>query len=473
MKFSQKFGIEKTDEDDWFDPVLRLDTPLFLDPFLLYKQEFGPFVGSHAEIIEFFDSVFKLIAKSKGNNDTISWKKARNCLIFPEMDELCLGYSSGSTRGAGSGLGFSRSIAQALWEAVEAGLEDIEHFEEVGILREGIGPDRISDMTANIIAHRLVKYTEEVCKSHGIVTEEIRFRSGRFDPGGCRWEPISGNLPVNPYSGGPILLVPQRYLNDLPTINADDFWDWSYHNYGDIIRTEFSDDVGRRVSKHAIVEFARRHPDIRRKYLDAVEKRKPQPYDFEADPLGVVQWLKQTAQFFARNPKLLQDFPGADPKKFLDALVDRYRHFIEQKGGWRLLWNEDDSPKRENASQLAFLGIAMEYCRVHNVDLTREAEVGRGPVDFKFSQGLTFRALLEVKKANNSKFWNGVEKQLPAYMVAEEVDIGFFLVIVLSEKDEKRIPELKERVKAINDQVDMDIYYGVVDAQPKDSASKL
>jgi hypothetical protein len=34
MLFSEHYAIKKTDGDDWFDPILFTDTPLFIDPFL-------------------------------------------------------------------------------------------------------------------------------------------------------------------------------------------------------------------------------------------------------------------------------------------------------------------------------------------------------------------------------------------------------------------------------------------------------
>ena len=59
MRFSDQFKIKKTRSDTWFDPVLSIDTPLFIDPFLIYAQETGPFRGSHKFLITFFNSVFR------------------------------------------------------------------------------------------------------------------------------------------------------------------------------------------------------------------------------------------------------------------------------------------------------------------------------------------------------------------------------------------------------------------------------
>ncbi len=66
------------------------------------------------------------------------------------------------------------------------------------------------------------------------------------------------DLPTNPYNGNPILLVPEGFLNDLPTLNAED---WFEANINDDLRTQMNLAVGKRVKKEQIVEFARRHPD--------------------------------------------------------------------------------------------------------------------------------------------------------------------------------------------------------------------
>src|ERR1700722_14839738 len=100
MLFSQHFGITKAADDDWFDPILFTDTPLFIDPFLLFDGETGLFNGSHSEIIQFFNHLFQLIAKSGGNTASPHWMKAKTLLSLGEVYELCLGYSHGDTHGS-------------------------------------------------------------------------------------------------------------------------------------------------------------------------------------------------------------------------------------------------------------------------------------------------------------------------------------------------------------------------------------
>jgi hypothetical protein len=210
MIFSEHFKIKRTEIDDWFDPILFTDTRLFVDPFLIFDNEKAIFVGSHAEIVQFFDYVFQLVAKSQGVRTSRDWERATSLLELHEVRELCIGYSDGGTRGSGSGKGLARQIAGALLTAVRQGVKKLEHFEEVQIFEEGIGADRISDATAGILRHRLAKYTEGIAVRHELPTQEIRYLRSYFDAEKGRWQAAKYKLPLNPYSGDPVLLIPQN-----------------------------------------------------------------------------------------------------------------------------------------------------------------------------------------------------------------------------------------------------------------------
>ncbi|MDE2029199.1 MAG: hypothetical protein KGI97_01405, partial [Alphaproteobacteria bacterium] len=159
---------------------------------------------------------------------------------------------------------------------------------------------------------------------------------------------------------------------------------------------------------------------------------------------------------------------------FVSGVIEDFRNFIENNGGWSLLWNENETPKREEATQLTFLGIALGLCKFNNVDVSKEVNIGRGPVDFKMSSGYTCRALIEVKLAKNTRFWQGLEKQLPKYMQAEGVKQGRFVVVVLNDQDLEKIADIQERVDAIARQTPYQIKAEIIDARQNPlSASKL
>jgi len=474
MKFTDVFNVTLNRKVEWFDPFLNLDTKLFIDPFLIYKDDKGFFKGSHAEVIEFFNTIFKIIAKSGGDRTSSFWKRAESILVFPEAEELCLGYSVSNTKGAGSGKGFAKLIAEALWEAIEAGVDEVSHFEEIGILREGIGADRISDITATLLKHRLVAYTESICKKYNIETKPVNYGKGYFDYKYNRWMPLSANIPINPFNKKPVLLLPRRYLRNLPTINSDDFWDYCCSCENETIRLEFGQDILDKIDKQAIIRFARKHPELRNKYLMNIENEEPAPYDFEKDKKGYFMWYPYSAACCKNNPLQLDIASESDLLTAVYSMIEQYINYIENNNGWKLLWNDNGKPKNEEASQLLLMGIIQNYCKANNIDISREVNIGRGPVDFKISKGYDLRILLELKLAKNSKFWNGVTKQLPKYLEAESVNNGIFMAIALTDNDLKRIKDIESIVLQVKSLTGKNISYKIVDSRRNPlSASKL
>jgi len=337
-------------------------------------------------------------------------------LEFREPKELCLGYTAEGTSGSGSGGKLGKLIAQAISEAIGRGLTNPNHFEELGILQERIGADRISDTTCTILKLKFVEYTQRIARAHGIPLAPHRLYAGAFDAQRQRFESPTVHAPTNPATGGPLLFVPERFLRDLPQLNKDDWWAY-YENQR--LRDDLNYEVMGRVDKRTIVATARAHMDSVRRWADEKETQPAQPYDLERDPKGVVQWEAAAGAFTDANPLTIVapvDSVGFDA--VIETVVEQFRLFVEEQRGWSLLW-DGAKDKPEAAPQLVFYGIARNYCKANNVVIDPETDLGRGPVDFKFSGGYVHRAHLEVKKLHNGKFWNGLDLQLPAYMSSD------------------------------------------------------
>lgn len=474
MLFSKYFKITPSEEDDWFDPVLFSDTRLFIDPFLIYDLPHPFFEGSHDELIQFFSHIFELVAKSIADSKSLNWGRAISLLELGEVDELRLGYAGAGEPGAGSGPGLALAMARGIRAAIKRGVTALEHFEEVQIFQENIGPDRISDATANILRHKIAKYTESVCRRHNIPVVKRRVLKARFNPAEARWQADSFELPTNPYTSKPVLLIPKDFLRPLPTINAEDFWEYCWDGYSDDLRARFGDDISKRVNKKTIIQFAAERPDLREYYVHAKEIEGGEPYDLRTDPEGYYQPYIQGFGWAEKNSPKKQLASGAD---LLDAILELcalFKSYVEDNEGWRLLWNDDGSAKKEIAFQALLSGLAICFCMYKNIDLSKEPNIGRGPVDFKFSVGYMKRVLLEAKLAKNSRFWNGLTKQLPTYMRAERVDFGIFLVSCQREQDWKKISGIRQAAKEVSSEIGKDIRVIAVDtAFDPESASKL
>lgn len=469
--FSDAFGLTVDDDTDWFDPVLEIDTPLFVDPFLIYADETAAWAGSADALAAHFQTGFEILAGHQDNPLSLQYRKTVDIMKFPEQKEFCLGLTSKSTRGSGTGLGLARKIVEGMSIAVERGLADLHHFEELGVLVEKIGRDRISDITCNILKVRFIEYTKQVAHEHGLPVQTVAVPNAGFDELRRRWIALPHDLPVNPTTGQPILLTPKRFLRELPTLNAYDWWD--YVEPG--LRDDLNLDIGTRLPKASIVALARQHPDLVRAWTEARENAQPLPYDVNRDPEGLHDWQRRTANVAADAPLAMAAVDESNLKEFVRSVNEQFTHFVEEQGGWTLLFNDDTKePKREASIQLLYKGVVQSYCRAHSVHLDREVELGRGPVDFIFTSGKR-RVLMEIKKVRNGKFWNGLEDQLVSYMKSGESRYGWFLAVRFSNTptEKTRTAELPARTRKLREDTGYDVHSGLVDARPKLSASKL
>lgn len=256
-------------------------------------------------------------------------------------------------------------------------------------------------------------------------------------------------------------------------LNADDWFDSTLNAD---LRRDLNVHVGQRVPKREIVRLARRHPDRIRRWADDVrEAGDVRGYNFAQDPLGVVRWQDAGKSFAEDNPLDFDVQTADDLSQFIMRLVQLFKLFIEEQRGWKLLWNDDKSEKPEEAAQLALLGMARPYCRAHGVEIDREVDLGRGPVDFKITRGSVARLLIEAKKLHNGDFWNGLESQLPSYLNSDGTRSGWLLALRYRSGgvSKTRPRELAGRVERLNRSLGTSIDVIVVDARPKASASKI
>lgn len=472
MRFSEHFDVERTDRDDWFDPHLTVDAKLFIDPLLLLDAG-GKWTEAHDELIAHFVRCYELVAKSISKT-SVSARAAHRLLTFPEPFELGLGYTAIGTHGSGSGGGYATRMMDGIAVAIAAGLSQPEHIEEVGILNEGIGADRISDSTANVLKARLIAYTQEIAHRHEVPLERHRVRHTRVTLETGRWLDEEVELPTNPTTGRALILVPEFLLNKLPTLNA---YDWFDSHFNEDIRLSLNLPVGKAVSKAEIVSYARKYPERVREWAREQTSREDLvSYDFGADPLGVVQWDQAPSRYAAEHPLPHRVISTHDDLvELVGEIVEQFCRFIESQRGWSLLWNADGTEKPEEAAQLLFLGVAQPYLRYFEVELDREVELGRGPVDFKVSSGTSARLLIEVKKLHNGKFWNGLRYQLPSYLKSDNATHGWFIAVQYRSNGSAtdRLRQLPLEVKQASKAVDKYIRYTSVDAQRPVSASNI
>jgi hypothetical protein len=171
---------------------------------------------------------------------------------------------------------------------------------------------------------------------------------------------------------------------------------------------------------------------------------------------------------------------AADPKQaeligWVDELIARFRWAVEDSDLWRALWDDQlTSPRGEKIVQAIAAQIWLAHCQAADIDISREPNLGCGPVDFKFARGRRLRVLLEVKLLGSTQLRRGALEQLPQYLKTEQIDCGFYVCVGFTDTE---LTEAKRRsvVKACAEaskHTGRTLIPRFVDARPKLSASR-
>jgi hypothetical protein len=208
--------------------------------------------------------------------------------------------------------------------------------------------------------------------------------------------------------------------------------------------------------------------------LDLLHGHDGKPYDFIGDPHGELIWRDVGRRIVTKNPLTLAKptkYDQASTLEVVEKIVEQFRFLIEDRDLWRDLYAAG-KPRFEKASQRMFYVIAYSYCAANDIDITPEADTGRGPVDFKLSNGMSSRVLVEIKLSTNNKLVQGYARQLAAYERAEVPIESYYVVL-----DVGSLAEKHERILALrNEKVSAGVRAPrllVIDGSPKQSASKL
>ncbi len=482
MRFTELTGISVSGNDDWFDPVLTEDTPLYVDPFLVFEDTSPLFVDAHEAVVRFFATCRDLVQLDDGHRGR-HWDKALRLLTFPEPKEFALGLSMGSPNGSGTDEHFAEQMADAMETISRAVERRVAYVEMFALFVPGLGVDRISDIFCNILKFRFVAYTQEVCKRHGITTETISVRHASWNSETARWSDARLQLPRSPVTGGAVLLTPNRFLQDIPPrITASGLYRWAETNRNAELRDDLNYDLATALKETERAErgrdIANRRPDIAFDYVDDVAAQADlTPYDVSKDPELFVRWYEAARQ--GSHIETVDSVDQPDQTEFhnwLGTLVDRFTHAVEHSDLWRVLWNDDlTKPRKEKIVQAVAGQMWALLCERANVDISREANMGRGPVDFKFSAGWRRRALIEVKLMSNRKLRQGAEAQLPEYLKSERISCAYYVCIGFTDNElsDGRKTLVRETCEAYEAKSGCTVTPRFVDARPKESASNL
>jgi hypothetical protein len=161
---------------------------------------------------------------------------------------------------------------------------------------------------------------------------------------------------------------------------------------------------------------------------------------------------------------------------WVGTLVDRFQHAVENGDTWRILWDDKlVKPRGELIVHAAAATMWASLCQLADVDMTRESDAGRGPVDFKFAAGWHRRALIEVKLLSSSKLFQGASAQLPQYLASEQIRCAYYVCIGFTDRDlrPQRITRVRATCADYQARSGSVVVPRFIDARPKPPASRL
>ena len=276
-KLSQQFDIDKTQPElDFVDVDTDTDTHLFIDPYVFSKRSDAWSAKCHESILSFFEAVLDAIR----TGDHARGERLLNQLHEP--NETCLGLSRGTPSGRGIGSLQAEDLFDSLREsrAAETGL--LEELADCELFIRGIGPDKISDITTNIIREHLIEYTQYQCELHGVELPGTVASGNLWNANTQRWENRYVRLPI--IGGRKIILVPkasvrwslafshQQYYNQFVL----EFLQAEHLSQGTALVETLKN--GRQrvtkkslkelhpLSKHFLTEFSENHPEVLERY---------------------------------------------------------------------------------------------------------------------------------------------------------------------------------------------------------------
>jgi hypothetical protein len=314
-RFSEIFDIGLGQSQlDFVDIDPNEDTPLFIDPFAISLKKDGWSEFCHQHITHFFQTALDNIRA--GHTDAA--KRMLNGLSEP--NETCLGLSRGKPAGRGvsgkQALDLYASLERS--QAAKSGI--LEELADCDLFIEGIGPDKISDITTNIIRRPLIDYTCAQCELHGVELDG-EYPTGRYwDMDSCSWQSGYAAMPV--WENKRMILVPKYSVRQNLALNSQEYY--SHHILNFIQLEEFN----RGSPLVRVLKGGERRPPTKK----SIKEQVPFSKDFlarfsEANPEVLANYKRLYSEIEgARGNLSNRDFEdGFDESVLAQALIERLR----------------------------------------------------------------------------------------------------------------------------------------------------
>ena len=483
--FSDIFNVKHSIVESYgaLDISLVCDNPAFVDPFLIFAN------SKYKNLHDFIVDYLKFLRNLSLKEDKLSSGNFKHYYKFPEVKQAWLGYSVGGNTGLGLGKDFAGSLYKNLHKIFskfgDEQITESSHLEKLCLVEEGVGVDKISDFTINLVKKYLLEYTQNFAQKH-IDTKylaEFSVHKVNFDFKKDIWVDARFTLPKLEIKGKKefVLLVPREILTKEDTwISKNDFLanDTAIFNTisNDELRTKINKffydnlavkldkkkqpekDYSKKSKRNALLKTVWEFPEVLDYYIKYKEQNKDNALKYHvAEP--------EFINFFSDATALKEEIKKEKFKKLtsFDDCISRIS-FFKQK----LESNSNDlyfknKPLQEKHLRLIFKNVTYGAL----FDYNSEVNNWRGPIDFIVSYGSNDKTGLELKLASNRKLKQNLLNQGKVCQGDSNLKHVIKLIFYFSDHElETASRVLKETNKSVDNK---EIF--LVDCRKKDSAS--
>lgn len=495
--FSTYFNVNKDILSNYgaYDINLIMDTPLFIDPFLLFNSKKPEYQRLHHEIVKYL--IFLKDQARMPLDDENLKRHLKSYYIFPEVKQCWLGFSKNGNEGAGLNIDFAKTLYSGLNTIIKnVGEEFISkgsHLEKLCLIGKLVDIDKISDFTANLIKGYLLNFTQvfaekyidkKYCKTVLVDKSYFNYTTKSF-VAEYFYLPVYRNNGKEEF----VLLTPIDILrNDKTWINKQDLYsDYQQvlttipsgvlrYNLETYFRDALIEDEKGKISKDQIEKSVdgaiSKYPELLDYYIKYKEDNGDRAIELSSKQVSYSKSFANQNIERLTNDLLTAGFYEKHSFNSFEESIDAVKYLkkaIEINGLWRNFYDDDNNPiEREEDLNRMFRLCFRKSQFLYN----EHVDNGNGVCDAQVSYGSEDCTIVEFKLAKSPSLKNNLEHQTEAYMLANNTDKGIKVVIYFSEKQLTRA-QLIIKELGLTEEINKSIF--LIDARNdnKVSASKL
>ena len=198
------------------------DNKLFIDPYKINKSQEECILRGKEKIIKYFEIFFDAVE----NND--KRKVIEIGRHLHEINATKLGYTDKNKKPKGKG--FSLKDLITIYEEAIKIKDYIEDMPDILVLANNVGPDKVSDLTTNIMYTEILEYTQNIISKYSIEVSLEERKKWIFDIGAEKW--LEKNILVPCIDDEEILFLPKDIVSNYEIFSYQNmYWQLIYPFY--------------------------------------------------------------------------------------------------------------------------------------------------------------------------------------------------------------------------------------------------